>query len=456
MVGTPKTSTKTVLKDSTVKEDNKSSKTRTMADLIAKADFKIPHPGDNLEGKVLESSRNAVLLDLEPYGIGIVRGRELWEALDSYANLKVGDKVVATVVEQENEDGQIELSFKQASREQAWTDLKERLEKAEIFPVKIKEANRGGLLASINGIPAFLPVSQLASEHYPRVEGGSTDKILTKLQEFIGQEIKVKVITADPTEEKLIISEKEARFEKQRDKMASLKIGDVVEGVVSGVVDFGAFIKFALPSSKETNLEGLVHISELAWQRIDDPSDIVKVGEKIKAEIIGIDGTKISLSIKKLQRDPWLDAVKNYKVGQIVKGKVSEVTSFGAFVQLGKDIHGLVHISEISAKKVSDPREFIKPGEEREFKILSIEPTEHRLGLSIRAVAEKGSKAKRASSTKEKSPKEDSKKESEVSSKKTSKEIVSTEKKSSKEEKKQEKAAEKSTEKTEEKKLKKK
>ena len=386
------TATKTTKDADIKKEPVEDSEQSVMASLLEKTDFHVPHEGDNLEGKVIENSRNVVLLDLGPYGIGVVRGRELWESLDSYSQLKIGDKVMATVLEQENEDGQIELSFKQASREQAWTDLGEKLEKAEIFSVKIKEANRGGILSSVNGIPAFLPVSQLASEHYPRVEGGSSDKILGKLQEFIGTEMEVRVITADPADEKLIISEKEARFEKQKDKMSELKPGDTVEGIVSGIVDFGVFMKFGLPGQKESNLEGLVHISELAWQRIDDPADIVKVGEKVKAEVIGIDGTKISLSIKKLQRDPWLDAVKDYKVGQVLRGKVTEVTPFGAFIQLDKDIHGLVHISEISTDKVTNPKDFIKSGDEREFKILSIEPAEHRLGLSLRAVEEKGSK----------------------------------------------------------------
>lgn len=370
-------------------EQGQGHSSKIMEDLLSKSDFKIPQVGDNLDGKVIEQAKNYVLIDFGPYGVGIVRGKDLWESLDSYSDIKIGDSVTATVMEQENEEGMLEMSFKQASREKAWGDLKAKLADGIIFPVRVKEANRGGLIASVNGIPAFLPVSQLASEHYPRVEGGSVDKILTKLQEYIGEEMEVKVIASDPVEEKLIISEKEARFEKQKDKMGGIKVGDIINGVASGIVDFGVFVKFDHPDSGASNLEGLVHISELAWQRIEDPADIVKLGEKVQAKIIGIDGTKISLSVKKMQRDPWLDAVKDYKVGQVVAGKVSEVTPFGAFVQLSNDIHGLVHISEISSKKVNDPREFVKAGDKMDFKILSIEPAEHRLGLSLRALQEK-------------------------------------------------------------------
>lgn len=341
----------------------------------------IPKPGDTLRGRVLEVSSNAVYLDLGPYGVGVVRGSELWEALESYRNLEKGDEVTARVLELENEEGNLELSFKETSTEAIWTDLKQKKEKGEIISCKIQGANRGGLLTSINGIPAFLPVSQLSLEHYPRVDGGNQQEILSRLKEFIGQKLNVKIITADEKEEKLIISEKEAVLEKVKTKIASLKVGDIIEGEISGVTDFGAFVRF-------DHLEGLVHISELAWQLIEDPHDIVKVGQKVKAEIIGLDGTKIFLSIKKLTKDPWKNIFKKYKVGQIVLGEVTQIKPFGAFVQLDKDIHGLVHISELSSKEVKNPEEILKVGQKRKFKILSIEPEEHRMGLSLKAVEE--------------------------------------------------------------------
>lgn len=354
----------------------------------------VPNIGDDMTGTVLEANKNQVLLDLGPFGIGAIRGRELWESLDSYSELNPGDEVTATVLDTENENGDIELSFRQASHEEAWNDLREKMEEGTVFETKVREANRGGLLARINGIPAFLPVSQLSSENYPRVEGGDKGKIFEILKSFVGKNLNVQVITAEESDEKLIISEKKAEFEKQKEKMGDLKVGDVVEGEISGVVDFGAFVKF-------NGLEGLIHISELAWQRIDDPNDIVTVGEKVKAEIIGMEDTKITLSLKRLRKDPWSEINEKYKVGQLLKGTVIKTTPYGGFVKLDNDIHGLVHISEISSKKVTDVTEFIKVGDIKEFKILSIEPNNHRLGLSLKALEEPAKEEKKPKKKKE-------------------------------------------------------
>jgi small subunit ribosomal protein S1 len=264
-------------------------------------------------------------------------------------------------------------------QERVWQTLKEKLESKEVVRTKILEANKGGLMVEINNVTGFLPVSQLSLEHYPRVEDGDKNRILGVLQSYIGQLFDVQIITADPQEEKLIVSEK-AVFEKEMEnRLGQLKIGLVVEGTVTGVVDFGAFVKFG-------ELEGLVHISELAWQRIDNPKDIIKVGQKVTAKIISIDKGRVSLSIKQLQEDPWLEAVKKYQIGQIVKGKVGKIMPFGVFVELDKDIQGLCHIMELSETAVKNAEEILKPGEEKEFKIISIEPGEHRLGLSLKAL----------------------------------------------------------------------
>jgi len=341
----------------------------------------VPKPSDTLVGKVIEMSKNAVYIDLGQYGIGVVRGKELWESLDVYGELNVGDEVEATILEMENEENILELTFRKATKKEVWDELNEKRDKREIITVKIQSANKGGLLTTLFGIPAFMPVSQLTPEHYPRVEGGDQDKILSKLQSFIGKKMKIQIVTADPKDEKLIISEKEAAFTKQKEKIGNVKVGDVVEGEVSGIVDFGIFVKF-------DGLEGLVHISELSWQRVDDPANLVKIGDKVKAEIIGIEDSKITLSIKKLQKDPWIEAVKKYKVGQLVKGIVKEVKPFGIFIQLDKDIHGLVHVSELPFN-IADAKKELVMGSEKEFRILSIEPGEHRLGLTLKLDSEK-------------------------------------------------------------------
>jgi small subunit ribosomal protein S1 len=255
------------------------------------------------------------------------------------------------------------------------------MESKEVVRTKILEANKGGLMVEINNVIGFLPVSQLSLEHYPRVEDGDKNKILSVLHSYVGQQFDVQIITADSAEEKLIVSEK-AVFEKDvESRLGQLKIGQVVEGTITGVVDFGAFVKFG-------DLEGLVHISELAWQRIENPKDIVKVGQRVTAKVISIDKGRVSLSIKQLQQDPWLEAVKKYQIGQKISGKIAKIMPFGVFVELDKDIQGLAHVMELSHEAIKSPEDVLKIGEEKEFKIISLEPGEHRLGLSLKALTE--------------------------------------------------------------------
>ena len=200
--------------------------------------------------------------------------------------------------------------------------------------------------------------------------------------------MQVKILDMNQTDDKLILSEKELWEKEQRDVIAQIAVGDVIEGEVTALADFGAFVKFS-PAGDSSQLEGLVHISEIAWQRIDHPKDILKSGETVKAEIIGIEGSKIFLSIKKLITDPWKDVEKKYKVGETVEGTILKINPFGFFVELDADIHGLAHVSELSSKAGIDPKKLGQIGEKREFKIVSIEPDEHRLGLSLKALSEK-------------------------------------------------------------------
>ncbi|MBI4050702.1 MAG: S1 RNA-binding domain-containing protein [Candidatus Doudnabacteria bacterium] len=336
--------------------------------------------GEVIQGRILSVGKNEVYVDVAGVGLGVVRGRELYDDETILSSLKVGDMVYASVIEIENKDGNIELSFRKAGQERVWQALKEKLESREVIHAKILEANKGGLMVKINNVLGFLPVSQLAPSHYPRVEDGDKNRILAVLKGYVGQDFDVRIITAEPEGEKLIISERAVIEGELMQKIGKLAIGDVVEGVVTGVVDFGAFVKFG------EELEGLVHISELAWQRIEDPKDIVKVGDRVKAQIISIDNDRISLSFKRLQKDPWEDAVKQYSIGQIVRGKVVKLAPFGAFVELDPNIHGLAHVGELSEEKIKEPGEVLKEGEEYQFKIISIEPQEHRLGLSLKGL----------------------------------------------------------------------
>ncbi|OIP80815.1 MAG: hypothetical protein AUK20_01015, partial [Parcubacteria group bacterium CG2_30_45_37] len=234
--------------------------------LLDKENIKIPQAGDIIKGTVLSASKAEIRLDIDGIASGVVRGRELYFEAEEYANLKPGDVVEATVVEEENENGELELSFRSAGQQKAWSALVDALENRKIIKVRINDANKGGLIASYAQIQGFLPVSQLAPENYPRVNGGDKSKILDKLKSFVGADFEVKVMALEEKEEKLIVSEKEAWQEKQKDIISKYKVGSIVAGTITALTDFGVFLSFG------ENLEGLIHISELAWQRIDDPS----------------------------------------------------------------------------------------------------------------------------------------------------------------------------------------
>src|SRR3989344_2618239 len=318
----------------------------SMNELLAQSKIKVLTENDVVKGRILSVGKNEVYVDVDGVGIGVVRGRELYDDEQILSSLKIGDEVFASVVEVENKEGNIELSFRKAGLERVWQTLREKLDSKEVVKTKILEANKGGLMVKINS--------------------------------FVGQDFDVRIITAEQDGEKLIVSERAVIEGELLQKISKLAIGDVVEGEITGVVDFGAFLKFG------DGLEGLVHISELAWQRIEDPKNIVKVGDKVKAQIIAIDNDRISLSLKRLQKDPWEDAVKKYKIGQTIRGKVLKIAPFGAFVELDPEIHGLAHLGELSTEKLIDASHVLKEGEEKEFRIISIEPADHRLGLSLR------------------------------------------------------------------------
>ncbi|MDQ7814429.1 MAG: S1 RNA-binding domain-containing protein [Patescibacteria group bacterium] len=347
---------------------------KLLADENNAAFINYPGVGDVVKGTVIAVGRNEVRVDINGLAMGLVRGPEL----DPNAHLTVGDEVEATVLELDNEFGELELSLKSADKKKSWEKLREVLTAGEPVPVKILDANKGGLIIRMEGITGFLPVSQLSPENYPRVSGGEKLRILEKLKGIVGNQLDVKVIDVSEETGKLIVSEKAVWESKQESTLSRFKVADVVEGDVTAVTDFGAFVRF------DENLEGLVHISEIAWQRIDHPRDVLKVGDHVRAEIINIEGSKIFLSMKKLVDDPWKDVGEKFKVGQWVKGKVLKINPFGLFVELDQDIHGLAHISELSDRPVKDVNEIARVSDEFEFRVVSIDPENHRLGLSLR------------------------------------------------------------------------
>ncbi len=335
-------------------------------------------PGDVVEGKVITQEQNRLYIDLGNLRTGLVYGREFLIAKSIIKELNPGDQISAKVVEPENQDGFVELSLAQAGIDNNWQKIIELFEKKTKIKVKIDEANRGGLMATVERQKAFLPVSQLTSEHYPRVEEANKDKILSELNKFVGTEMEVRVINADPSQGKLIISEKAAQDEILSQVISKYSVGDIVEGEISGVTDFGAFMKF---KQDDVPLEGLIHISELDWQLIEDPRDVIKVGEKVKAKIIAIENGRFSLSLKALKTDSWEGIEGKYKKGDVVSGTLMKFNSFGAFIRLDENIHGLCHISEFGSEK--EMKKIIEPEKTYKFKIMSLEPKEHRMSLAF-------------------------------------------------------------------------
>ncbi len=338
--------------------------------------------GEIIEGIVVGKGRSAVYVDLGSFSPGVIFGKEYQAAKDLLRKVKNGDKVVAKIVSLENDDGYIELSANEAGLELAWETLKEKKDNEEIVKVKVVGANKGGLLAKLMNIPAFLPVSQLSSKNYPKVEGGDTSKILQELQKFIGKEIDVKILDFSKKDEKLILSEKIKEMEKTKELLKEYQAKDTVEGEITGIADFGAFISFG------DGVEGLIHISEMAWQIIKSPSEVVSEGDKVKAQIIEISNDRVFLSLKSLKNNPWDKIKDKYKTGDVVKGRVSKINPFGAFIQLisSKDlesdkIQGLCHVSEFG--NIEKMSEELLPEKEYNFEIVSLEPEEHRMILKL-------------------------------------------------------------------------
>ena len=353
-----------------------------MEDLLKNApEVKLPVPGMLVEGPIISIYKNKILIDICGVTTGLISGREAKDSEDTIKKCKVGDVVSAYVIDNENEEGYIMLSLRKANQEKTWKKFNEAFEKQDVITVKATEANKGGLLLDIDGIKGFIPVSQLAPMHYPRVNDADANQILTRLQALVSTQFMVKIINIDKENGKLILSEKAAMEAQRKASLAKLKVGDKVTGKISGIVKFGIFVAF-------DGLEGLVHISEIAWGHVKNPADYGKLGDKVEVMVIGLDGDKISLSMKRLTNDPWLEAAKMYKIGSKVEGEVNRLTPFGAFVKLSEEINGLIHVTELEGE-VKDPAEVLKIGDKIEAKVIAVEPEEHRVGLSIKALTAK-------------------------------------------------------------------
>jgi len=333
-----------------------------------------PKPGDIVEGSVLALDRARLYIDLPPFGTGIIFGREYLNAREVIKRTNIGDRVAAKVISVDNKEGYIELSLKEARQAIIWAEAEEAVKNKGQFELVIKEANKGGLILEWQGIAGFLPASQLKAEHYPRVTDGDKDKILDELRKLVGTKILVSLIGAQPKEGKLIFSEKGIDDKEKRELAATYQVGDAVGGVVTGMVDFGAFVKL------EEVLEGLVHISEIDWGLVDDPRHFFAVGDNVKVKIIDIKDGKISLSAKALKENPWVEAGKKYTKGDKVEGVVIKFNKHGALASIEEGIAGLVHISEFGTEEKL--RASLELGHRYPFTISLFEPKEMRMTLS--------------------------------------------------------------------------
>ncbi len=340
-----------------------------------------PEEGDIVEGPVIGIEKTSLYVDLAPFGTGIIFGREFMMTRDIIRKVNIGDTITAKILERENEDGYIELSLKEAHQAIIWNEAEALLKNKTILKVLVKEANKGGLIIDWKGLQGFLPASQLGPEHYPRVEDGDKVKIMEELKRLIGQKISVTILTAVPKEGKLIFTEK-GNDQKEREVIVEkYVVGNEVEGVITGIVDFGVFVKI------EEGLEGLVHISELDWGLVEDPRKLFKVGEKVKAKIIEISGGKISLSIKALRANPWINAKDTYKKGDDVKGVIIKYNKYGALASIEEGVAGLVHLSEFGTEE--NLKNSLELGKTYTFKITHFDPKDQKMALSYKVAPAK-------------------------------------------------------------------
>lgn len=347
--------------------------TLTMDELLAGSNIVNLASGDVIEGVITSIRKNEIWVDLGAKGVGVVLRREIGHG----QNLEVGQSITVSVIDPEMDEGYALLSMKRAVKDRGWDEVQKMFDEQEIVDIVPYDANRGGLLVELEGVRGFLPVSQLAAGHYPRVSGADKDEILQKLNALTNITLRVRILDVSRKDNKLIFSEKEAVKGDMKARFAELKIGDEVEGIVTGVIDFGAFVNV-------DGIEGLIHISEISWERVDNPRNYIKVGETVKAKIIAIDKDRLSLSIKQMTEDPWLSEVKSFKKGDTVEGKVTRITPFGAFVQLSPSVEALVHISEMSDNETADPEQLFQLNEKKQFKVIDVDTENRKIALSLK------------------------------------------------------------------------
>jgi small subunit ribosomal protein S1 len=335
--------------------------------------------GEVVAGAVVVSNQKMILVDLEGQFTGIITGNHMQSSTEDTSAIQPGDRIESIIIGDDAHSGLIHLSLRKASQVKLIEKLHSNFDTKEIITVIPNEANKGGLLIDLDGIKGFIPVSQLTPIHYPRVEGANPEKILEHLNKLVGKPFQVRVINVDQSGKKIIFSEKAAIEEQRSVALKTLKVGDVVEGAVSGILTYGLFVTF-------NGVEGLVHVSEIDWGHVNNPHKHARIGDKVTVQIIGIEGEKISLSIKRLKDNPWQVLSDKYRVGDIIEAPVLRLSQFGIFLELDGGISGLIHLSEISAEMMEGIEDKVHVGEMMKARIITFDSQAKRIGLSLKAL----------------------------------------------------------------------
>ena len=358
---------------------------QTMESLLESESLSVelPQVGEIRKGMIASIGASQILISVGAKSEGVVAGRELEQlTAEERAELKVGQEVNVYVLNPEDQNGNVVLSFKRAQEEMSWENVEKMISEETVIDTKIIGFNKGGLIVAVGNLRGFVPSSQISASRRAQSSGDTPEQ---RWQKMVGQAISVRIIEVDRERRRLILSERSTNTESRssmKDRVISeLEQDKVYTGKVTSLADFGAFVNI-------NGADGLVHLSELSWDRLTHPKEMLEVGQEVKVKVINIDREKkrIGLSMRALQDDPWKSRVEKFSVGQLVEGTITRLTKFGAFARLEGDIEGLIHISELSENRVEHPKEVLKEGETKTLRVIRIDGEQHRIGLSLRKV----------------------------------------------------------------------
>lgn len=332
--------------------------------------------GDLIDGTVVKIEHDEVLVDIGFKSEGVIPARELSIRKDADPSevVSLGDKLEALVLQKEDKDGRLILSKKRAEYERAWIQVEDKFKAGEVVTGEVIEVVKGGLILDI-GLRGFLPASLVDLRR------------VKDLSAYLGTEIEARVIEMDRNRNNVVLSRRvlleEGRKNERAEILEKLSKGMRLKGTVSSIVDFGAFVDLG-------GIDGLIHISELSWSHVNHPSEVVKVGEEVEVEVLDVDlqRERISLGLKQTTEDPWTKLVETYPVGTVVDGKVTKIVPFGAFIELGANVEGLVHISEMAMKHIDSPAQVVHVGDAVKVKVMDVNVERRRISLSMKAAAE--------------------------------------------------------------------